>query len=438
MFSTNLSDRNNGNKRLHLLSSVAVTLIVAAMGTYLLLGSHADTPPYASSTATNGTVSSGASQQACSGASTGSCVVFGQSVPMDGNVALALSQPGTPFAASSFWNTPLPDNAPVNVNNASYISDIQYDLCHYYPVEEGTPSEPGYPCVIPGNGAPSTSTYSGPLYVVPANQPYLPFSRICNGVASPNVSFDNSIAGGVPIPADAHAAAGTDAEIQIYQPSTNKYWDFWRLTQDNSGNWGACWGGTITDVSDSNGITPNNLGATATSLPLLGGVVRIEELQAGQIDHVMGLELNNNLKPSVIPTNTPGAANGTSWPATRSDGTDTSPLAIPEGLRFQLNPNLDLNTLDLTPVGKIIAVAAQKYGFVVYDTTASVGIRFGDPTTYTNTPSPDLPNPYTTGPGVDGVGTTGLFEGVAPYLIFKNFPWDQLQALPFNYGEPTD
>jgi hypothetical protein len=79
-----------------------------------------------------------------------------------------------------------------------------------------------------------------------------------------------------------------------------------------------------------------------------------------------------------------------------------------------------------------IAVAAQKYGFVVDDRSSSVSIRLPDPSTYTVA---GLPNPYTSGPGVGGVGTQGLYGGSSS-PIMKNFPWGQLEALPFNYGEP--
>jgi fibronectin type 3 domain-containing protein len=84
-------------------------------------------------------------------------------------------------------------------------------------------------------------------------------------------------------------------------------------------------------------------------------------------------------------------------------------------------------------MAQVIAVAAQKYGFVVDDGSGSVSIRLGDPTTYT---AAGLPNPYSSGPGVDGVGDQGLLEGAPASQIMKNFPWSQLQALPFNYGEP--
>jgi hypothetical protein len=179
----------------------------------------------------------------------------------------------------------------------------------------------------------------------------------------------------------------------------------------------------MNDVSQSNGIFPNDLGGTATSLPLLGGIPRISEFRAGQINHVMNLSLGENFYRTPLPSNTTSSgtctakppsftctvpANATdptgvaySWPATRNDGVSSSTLAIPEGTRLRLNPNLNLSTLGLSPLAMTIAVAAQKYGFVVDDTSASVSIRMPDPTTYTVA---GLPNPYFSGPGVGGVG----------------------------------
>jgi hypothetical protein len=66
----------NKSKRFQYLSASLVILVVASMGTLLLIGSHAATP-YASTTADSGTLSGGATKQTCTGASDGNCVVFG-------------------------------------------------------------------------------------------------------------------------------------------------------------------------------------------------------------------------------------------------------------------------------------------------------------------------------------------------------------------------
>jgi hypothetical protein len=59
----------------HITAALAV-LLVAVIGTYLLVGSHAATP-YISATADNGTLGGSALRQSCSGSSDGNCVVFG-------------------------------------------------------------------------------------------------------------------------------------------------------------------------------------------------------------------------------------------------------------------------------------------------------------------------------------------------------------------------
>ena len=353
--------------------------------------------------------------------------------PMDGNVALSLPTPGTPFAASSFWNTPLPTNTPVNPNNTAYINAIKYNLCQDTTVDPSTPP-PACPTST-YNGALNSTAWSAPMYVVPAGQATVNIKNNCSGT---NPVYLASLVN-VPIPADAKPAVGSDAEIIIYQPSTNTEWEYWGLGKDASGSWDACYGGVITNVSQSNGIFPNYAGATATSLPNLGADPRIEELQAGQIDHAIGITIGDvataDLAKGVAPANTPGATTGISWPATRTDGDSTNPLTVPEGTRFRLSPSLNLDALNLSPVAKTIAVAAQKYGFVVDDSCPQpcITIRIGDPTPYITA---GLPNPYTTGPGVGGVGNNGLFAGLSASATMKNFPWNQLQALPYNYGEP--
>jgi hypothetical protein len=375
-----------------------------------------------------------------SSSTTGSIHSTSPSTAPTPGVALALSEPGTPFASTSVWNTPLPDDTPVNPNNDDYLDVIKDNNCGQ---PTAVPETPVSCTPSPYSDTLNITAFSAPLYVVPADQPKVSVTAACPGTGRFffTQAFLNSIAGGVPVPADAHAAAGSDEEIQIYQPSTNHYWEFWRFQINASGDWDACWGGEITDVSQSDGIFPNELGATGTSLPLLGSVVRIEELQSGQIDHAIGLVVGDDatadLNSNVVPAHTPDpnqTAPGVSWPATHGDGGSSDPNAIPEGTRFRLPASLDLNDYDLTPIARVIAVAAQKYGFIVNDSSRSptLSMRLGDPTTYSTA---GLPDPYTSGPGVDGQGTEGLLDGGAQNAIMQNFPWNELQALPYDYGE---
>jgi fibronectin type 3 domain-containing protein len=349
---------------------------------------------------------------------------------MDGNVALSLPISGTPFAANSFWNTPLPSSTPTNPNNGAYDNDIAYDLCNYFATNG---------C---NSGGLNFDKFSIPLYVVPANQPHVAVNAVCanpkvgTGFTPPPSLEQDVLAGEVPVPADAHAATGTDEDIVIYQPSTNTEWELWQFEKGSSGAWQACDAGVIPNVSQSDGIFPKPYGLSASGLSKLASTPRIDELQAGQIDHPIGLTLPIRLDKDVLPANTPGATAGFSWPANRTDGTSTNPLEIAEGQRFRLPANLNLAQYDLTPVAMTIAEAAQKYGLIVVDGAGSVAIQLGDSAPYV---AAGLPDPYTSGTGVGGVnnGNQGLFGGVPAYAIMKNFPWSQLQALPFNYGEPS-
>ena len=450
-------------------------LLVAALGTLILDISRAASPNVTFS-ATGGTLAGGSSpNQSCAGASGNSCVVFGQQLAMDGNVALALMSPGTPFAPSSFWNTPLPSNTPVNTNNPEYLNAIKNNICKNAPIPPATSfiatTTPTSCTNTNYYGALNAYAYSAPLYVVPANQPTINVN-VAPGCNTTSSAFAAALAN-VPVPSDAHGSGqvdtpaslsinDTDQEIQIYQPSADngngKYWDFWRFKKDVSGNWEACWGGAIDNVSQSNGVFASNGGAMATSLALLGATPRIEELQAGQINHAIGLtigdvtsaDLAKNLSPANCQASPPNPAldvsgAGISSPATRTDGASTDYCAIPEGLRFRLPASFNLTQYNsdlvaqskspLTPMAAAIATAVKNYGFVVDDSCPQpcMVIRIGDPTTYI---AAGLPDPYLTGPGVGGVGNSGLFGGLSPTqtgLVMKNFPWDQLEALPLNY-----
>ena len=296
-----------------------------------------------------------------------------------------------PFSPSSFWNAPLPAYTPIDPRSQAYSAEIKQQIADYY-----------------GNATINTKNYSAPVYTVDSSVPAVQVKFLnCQNKTWVDPKFLEMVSA-VPIPDNAIPASGTDSEMVIWQPSTDQVWELWKATKKTDG-WYACWGGRIQNASTSNGVFQKNYGVAATGLSLLGGMMRIEELQAGEINHALDFSIVRPKKSTY------------SWPANRTDGWGTNENDIPEGQRFRLDPDLNVDSLNISPTAKVMAKAIQKYGMILRDKSGSVNF-------YAENPSPMMaegaPNPY-----------TAIFGGRPAYSILDHFPWDSLQALPFDYGK---
>lgn len=213
----------------------------------------------------------------------------------------------------------------------------------------------------------------------------------------------------VPIPAGAIPAAGTDAQLTIYDPAADKLWEFWQARKSASGAWTACWGGRIDDVSTSDGVFDAPFGATATGLSMGVGMISIAEAKAGRIEHAMYLGVLD------------AKARTQSWPANRNDGNVDREGVVTEGQRLRLDPSIDVTKLGLTPFGVMVARAAQKYGFVVADRAGAVSV---------------VTESGAATQAVRGENPWDVLLGGPEYEALSNFPWDELEALPVDYGRP--
>lgn len=300
------------------------------------------------------------------------------------------------FDSRSFWYSPIPHDAVLHASSAQYVAELQRQIKTYY-----------------GTVALNTWSYASPVFTAAADTPTVTVEEWdCQNKGYKDKGLIEQWRN-VPIPAQAMPANGSDAELTIHQPATDTMWEFWRTRRTADGRWQACWGGRMQNVSHNPGIWPPYYGTTATGLPFLGGQITAEELQRGEIRHAIGIALVDVEKASIL-----------SWPANRSDGHNpaAAPNRIPEGLRFRLDPNLNVDALKLHPVTKTIARAAQKYGFVVWDKAGSVALRLQNPISYT---ARGEINPY-----------PALFAGTPGYAIMNGFPWDRLQFMPKDYGRP--
>lgn len=320
------------------------------------------------------------------------------------------------FAADSYVNAPLPADAPIDAYSAGYRDALEYYL-------QGLNQTTAFGV--------NTAHSSSPVYVVPAQQADV---KVIAPSDKPGLQaqWDS-----VPLPPGAQAAdakntdfsgSNQDNELVVYQPETDTLWEFYKFNYNAFGQPQANFGGRITQVSQNPGHFTDpptgpgkGYGAAATSIPLLAGLQRIDELQRGSIDHVVMFDVANI------------NAGFCRWPAQRSDGSNgaiaglPTSQPIPEGLRFRLPASLDVDALPgMSDYGRIVAKAVQRYGMVLTDRGGDFAFEAEDPT-------PTGQNPY---PAIFGGENQYGFKNDSNFVL-RNFPWGQLQALAESGPRPA-
>ena len=301
------------------------------------------------------------------------------------------SQPFRFFSPSSIWNTEPAADAALDPDSEAMIAALDALQGSEQVAEKG-------PSI-------NTTEYSVPIYTVPADQPTVQV-HLSAGYLVPAL---RSAWSAVPLPAGALPSAGNDRHLVVWQPSTDRLWEFWHLRSEE-GTWRAEWGGAIEKASESSGVfgpeawpgATRFWGASATSMSIAGGLITFEDLQGGRIDHALAMSVPN-VRGGVY-----------SSPAERTDGTSSEPFALPEGAHLRLDPSLDLASLHLPQVTMMLAEAAQRYGIFVRDGARNVTFYAQDPTSLGT-------NPYR--------GSGGYWEGSWPRRLLSYFPWQRLQVL---------
>jgi hypothetical protein len=296
------------------------------------------------------------------------------------------------FSPESFWNRRLPADASLDPNSAAIVGAFDSEIASLTEI--------------------NTTRYSVPIYTVPSDQLK---SRVMlvDPWRAPGGAALQSAWNAVPLPSNALPAAGTDKQLVVWQPSTDQLWEFWRLEHSSTG-WRAAWGGAIKKVSSNPGTygpeawpgSTDLWGASASSLPIAGGLITLEDLKRGRINHALTMGIYN-----------PRAGVYVS-PAKRTDGRSREPFSLPEGAHLRLDPDLNLAELHLPRITLMIAEAAQRYGIIIGGTVA------GDVTFYAQDPTPTGVEPY--------AGVDGYYENRSPRELLASFPWGHLQLLKMN------
>lgn len=200
--------------------------------------------------------------------------------------------------------------------------------------------------------------------------------------------------GPVPIPSGSRPDPSSDGHLAVWDPVSHREWDFWQSGCPDDCDRASSGGAVDTDVTNPQ---MRNGAASAAGWPLLAGIIRPEELKAGEIRH-----------PLIF--STPDVADDHVCPAVQHDGENPHPLALPEGTLVQLDPAVEVGILPIPAWQRTIARALQRYGMYLRDGGGSLAIGGENPLNRTDVWAE--------------IGLEGDAAAFAP-----EFPWHELRVL---------
>jgi uncharacterized protein (TIGR03437 family) len=256
-------------------------------------------------------------------------------------LATALALRGQPhiggcevFPSNNIWNTPV-DRLPVDPNSNQYVTTIGANA----------PAHPDF-----GSGLYAGEPIGIPFITVPGTQPKV------------SVTFqysDESDPGPYPIPSNVPIEGGAqssgDRHVLVIDHDNCILYETWSSYPQPDGSWQAG-SGAIFHLK-SNALRPAGwTSADAAGLPILPGLVRYDEVAAGQILHA-------------IRFTAPQTRNTYIWPARHEASNLTATNFPPMGQRFRLKANFNISGF-AQPV-QVILRALQKYGMILADNGSS-------------------------------------------------------------------
>jgi hypothetical protein len=239
------------------------------------------------------------------------------------------------YSPTSFWNTPLPADPPLDPNSAAMVqASLVRFKSHVSLANDAWGMSLAY-----AHSTDKVYTVRCTIYGSPSAVP-----------VGPGVPF--------PIPAGAKRTTGSDHTLNVVylamdgSPYAGKELDMWVAKYNPTNDtWSAGtvvvndlfgWGATCQPGEHCNG-------GRAAGFASLGGAVRPEEIAQGHIDHALVFATPCSL------------AKHFACPATHTDGRSPAP-ALPEGALIQLDPSYDVDAQNWPRWVKIIAHALQTYG----------------------------------------------------------------------------
>jgi hypothetical protein len=244
-----------------------------------------------------------------------------------------------PFSSDSPWNTRIPPSVVIDRDSPALIADL---------ASRG-------PWLI------NIKDWSIPVYFVDAAAtPRHDVGDLRPGIFGAGFAFPRQI----PIPAGAIASPPvgdhSDNHLSVIDRTLGLEWGMWAARQDATGRWFTGLG-AVTDLTGT-GVAPpwfdrprelDSHRARASGFPLIAGLIMVEEIKAGRIEHALAFAYDHCRTGLFVP------------PASTSQVTQLEAVdsrGIPMGGRIQLDPAWDVERSGLSRAGKVIARALQEYG----------------------------------------------------------------------------
>jgi hypothetical protein len=238
------------------------------------------------------------------------------------------------FPKDNAWNTDITSFAVDRARSDAYIASL------------------GTTTLWPGFGSGRYGDYGIPYRTVPLGQPLVPI-RFHVG---PDIAAQSD-PGPYPIPGDAPVEeAGdpaADHHVLVLRRGDCRLFELFDAVAQPDDGWSVYSSATY-DLR-SNALRPDgHTSADAAGLPILPGLARVDEVQAGAIRHALRVAIPRTQKAYI-------------HPATHAASDTDDPSLPPMGLRLRLKATYD--TSGLHGQARVIARALQVYGALVADNT---------------------------------------------------------------------
>ena len=252
-----------------------------------------------------------------------------------GNALGAPSLAGCPvFGVDNIWNTPV-DTLPLDPNSQAYVTTIG--------AGKGLHADFG-----------SGLWDGGPIGI--------PYTVVSGSQPKATISFDyadESDPGPYPIPPDAPIEGGPqstgDRHVLVVEKDNCILYELYAAYPQPDGSWQAG-SGAVFDLRSNALRPPTWTSADAAGLPILPGLVRYDEVAAGEITHAVRFTV-------------PQTRNAFIWPARHQASSLTGQQYPPMGQRFRLKAGFDIS--GFSKDSQVILTALKKYGMILADNGSS-------------------------------------------------------------------